>query len=77
MLISHSIISKSLDECFEELISTRGWYKGSPFDRKSASVHKKLFKEGRLSDELKRIYLHNAGYIKSQPELWRWNNDNL
>lgn len=77
MLVSHYITSKSLDECFEELISTKGWYKGSSFDRKKASVHKKLFIEGKLPDEIKRIYLHCAGYVQSQPELWRWNNNNL
>jgi hypothetical protein len=62
---------KTLDECFTELIAHRGWWKESPYDRKSASVHKKLFLQGKLPDETKRIYLQVAGYEKAQPEMWR------
>lgn len=61
---------KTLDECFTELIIHRGWWKNSPYDRKSASVHKKLFREGRLPDEVKRVYLQNAGYTLYQQEMW-------
>ncbi len=63
-------MAKTLDECFTELIAHRGWWKDSPYDRKSASVHKKLFIQGKLSDEIKRIYLQNAGYTRCQQEMW-------
>ena len=48
--------AKTLDECFKELILKRGWSKNSPYDRRTASRHKKLFLEGALPDEFKRIY---------------------
>ena len=32
---------KHLDECFKELILKRGWSKNSPYDRRTASRHKK------------------------------------
>ena len=54
--------AKTLDECFKELILKRGWSKNSPYDRRTASRHKKLFLEGALPDEFKRIYLQSAGY---------------
>ena len=63
--------AKTLDECFKELILKRGWSKNSPYDRRTASRHKKLFLEGALPDEFKRIYLQSAGYSIVQPELWR------
>ena len=63
--------AKTLDECFKELILKRGWSKNSPYDRRTASRHKKLFLEGALPDEFKRIYLKSAGYTIVQPELWR------
>lgn len=65
------LISKTLDECFAELIAKRGWSKNSPYDRKSASLHKKMFLSGRLPDETKRIYLQSAGYELVQKELWQ------
>ena len=46
--------AKTLDECFKELILKRGWSKNSPYDRRTASRHKKLFLEGALPDEFKR-----------------------
>lgn len=61
---------KSLNECFSELIIHRGWWKNSPYDRKSASFHKKQFLEGKLPDEIKRVYLLNAGYTLYQQEMW-------
>ena len=43
--------AKTLDECFKELILKRGWSKNSPYDRRTASRHKKQFLEeiGRAS----------------------------
>ena len=61
----------SLDECFKKLIAERGWYKNASIDRRTASLHKRMFIEGRLSDEVKRGYLKSAGYVKVQIELWR------
>ena len=49
--------AKTLDECFKELILKRGWAKNSPYDRRTASRHKKQFLEGSLPDEFKRVYL--------------------
>ena len=49
--------AKTLDECFKELILKRGWSKNSPYDRRTASRHKKQFLEGTLPDEFKRVYL--------------------
>lgn len=63
--------AKTLDECFKELILKRGWSKNSPYDRRTASRHKKQFLEGTLPDEFKRVYLQSAGYTIVQPELWR------
>ena len=54
--------AKTLDECFKELILKRGWSKNSPYDRRTASRHKKQFLEGTLHDEFKRVYLQSAGY---------------
>ena len=45
--------AKTLDECFKELILKRGWSKNSPYDRRTASRHKKQFLEGTLPDEFK------------------------
>lgn len=64
------MLSKTLDECFTELISERGWSKNSPYNRKTASLHKKMFLSGKLPDETKRIYLQSAGYKLLQKELW-------
>lgn len=63
--------SKTLDECFTDLILKRGWWKNSDFDRKTAHFHKKQFLLGKLPDEIKRVYLENAGYKKVQQELWK------
>ena len=52
--------AKTLDECFKELILKRGWSKNSPYDRRTASRHKKQFLEGTLPDEFKRAYLQSA-----------------
>lgn len=60
--------AKTLDECFKELILKRGWAKNSPYDRRTASRHKKQFLEGSLPDEFKRVYLQSAGYTIVQPE---------
>lgn len=65
------LISKTLDECFAELIVRRGWWKNSPYERKTASLHKRMFLAGKLYDEIKRIYLQNANYELVQKELWR------
>lgn len=62
---------KTLDDCFTELITHRAWWKNSPYDRKSAFVHKKLFLQGKLPDEIKRIYLRAAGFELVQPEMWK------
>ena len=45
-------MNKGIDECFSELIKAKEWHKGSPFDRKSAYYHKKIFREGKLSDNI-------------------------
>lgn len=63
-------MSKDIDESFSELIQKKEWHKGSPYDRKSAYYHKKIFKEGKLSDNIKREYLQAAGYKQVQVELW-------
>ena len=60
--------AKTLDECFKELILKRGWSKNSPYDRRTASRHKKQFLEGTLPDEFKRVYLQSAGYTIVQPD---------
>jgi hypothetical protein len=65
---------KTLDDCFEELCSNRGWWSKSPYDRKAASKHRKLFLLGKLPDETKRMYLKCSGYYLSQPELWQLDN---
>ena len=62
--------AKTLDECFKELILKRGWSKNSPYDRRTASRHKKQFLEGTLPDEFKRVYLQSAGYTIVQLGLW-------
>ncbi len=63
--------AKTLDECFAELIKTRGWYKGvADADRKKAYYDKTLFLKGDLPDERKRQYLEGAGYSVCQKELW-------
>ena len=49
--------AKTLDECFKELILKRGWSKNSPYDRRTASRHKKQFLEGTLPDEFKRVFI--------------------
>ena len=65
--------AKTLDECFKELILKRGWSKNSPYDRRTASRHKKQFLEGTLPDEFKRVYLQSAGY--SSYEFFRLISD--
>ena len=52
--------AKTLDECFKELILKRGWSKNSPYDRRTASRHKKQFLEGTLPDEFAKCWLYNS-----------------
>ncbi len=61
---------KTIDECFSTLIKNKRWHKGSPFVKQMATYHKNIFKKGKLSDNIKRIYLEAAGYELIQPELW-------
>ena len=68
-------MNKGIDECFSELIKAKEWHRGSPFDRKSAYYHKKIFREGKLSDNIKREYLKAAGYRLAQPEMWYKESD--
>lgn len=63
-------IPKTLDEIFAELIKKRAWYNGTDIDRSTASYDKKLFLQGKLTDERKRMYLNKLGYKIVQPELW-------
>lgn len=68
--------TRTLNECFRELITKRGWSKNSPYDRKVASVHKKLFLADKLPDETKRVYLQSAGWKCIQVELWQKDDNN-
>ncbi|MFK8284945.1 hypothetical protein [Capnocytophaga canis] len=60
----------TIEECFHQILKKRAWYKNSPYDRKSAFVHKKKFLEGTLSRDIIRIYLQSSGYVVVQQELW-------
>lgn len=64
------VVTKTIDECFAELIEKRAWHRGSPYDRKNANYHKKIFLQGKLPDEVKREYLESAGYKLVQAEMW-------
>ena len=66
--------AKTLDECFKELILKRGWSKNSPYDRRTASRHKKQFLEGTLPDEFKRVYLQSAGDRNYKTKKMDWRN---
>ena len=61
---------KKLNECFDEVIQNRGWYKNSGTDRRIAATDKIAFKNGMLSEKKIKIYLEAAGYKLYQPELW-------
>ncbi len=63
--------SRTIDECFAEIIKDRGWYKNTGYNRATASLHKQKFLEGTLKYELKRIYLEAKGYKIIQEELWK------
>lgn len=60
----------TIDKAFAEEIKKRGWWKSSSFDRKLASKHKELFTRGKLSYELKKVYLQSLGYEIASVELW-------
>jgi len=60
----------TIDKAFSEEIKRRGWWKDSGFDRKLASKHKDLFSKGKLSYELKKLYLQSLGYEIATVELW-------
>jgi len=70
-MIDTEIFSASIDESFAQAIKKRSWYSNSPFDRKKAFYHKRMFQEHRLPYEIKRVYLESIGYEIIQPELWR------
>lgn len=70
-------MGEPLDSCFAELLKRRAWYKPAHNDRRLASYHKKLFQQGLLPDEQKRLYLCASGYSLTQQELWTKNKISL
>jgi len=68
---------RTLNECFENLISRRGWYKQYGYSHKLAYQKKISFRKGFMTEKTIRDYLSQAGYQLYQQELWFKPNDNL
>jgi len=61
----------TVDDILFYIVSNRNWYAGTEMTRSDASIFKRKFLDGEISEKRKRNVLTKLGYELNQKEIWK------